>query len=104
MADIKYEDGDWNGLIRNLATDCVNKNIGWVVRRLVLAACVYFLWQERNGRIFRDVHKSSQDIYNKVVDNVKGRLYGIIVKDSINTRNVEEKWQVKCRRAKIVVA
>ncbi|PWA39134.1 ATPase, F1/V1/A1 complex, alpha/beta subunit, Zinc knuckle CX2CX4HX4C [Artemisia annua] len=93
IADTKNVDGDWNRLIMNFTTECVNKNIGWVVRRLVLAACVYFLWQERNGRIFRDVHNSSQEIYNKVVENVKGRLSGIIVKDSINTRSVEEKWQ-----------
>ena len=98
MADITYENCEWYGLIMRLANDCINKNIGWIVRRLVFAACVYFLWQERNGRIFRDNQNSSQEIYNKVVENVKYRLAGITVKDSSNVRKVEDKWMVKCKR------
>ncbi|PWA73485.1 reverse transcriptase domain, Reverse transcriptase zinc-binding domain protein [Artemisia annua] len=98
MADIMYENCDWYGLIMRFANDCINKNIGWIVRRLVFAACVYFLWQERNERIFRDNQNSSQEIYNKVVENVKYRLAGITVKDSSNVRKVEDKWMIKCKR------
>lgn len=100
MADINCDNSSWEELIKSMADECIQKNIGWVVKRLVLAACVYFLWQERNGRIFKEVQNSSQEVYNKVVDTVKCKLIGIVVKDSNNVRYVEEKWQVKCRRSK----
>ncbi|PWA41355.1 reverse transcriptase zinc-binding domain-containing protein [Artemisia annua] len=64
MAEINCEKSNWQELIRRLANDCVNKNIGWVVKRLILAACIYYIWLERNGRIIKDVHNSSQEVYN----------------------------------------
>ncbi|PWA42372.1 reverse transcriptase zinc-binding domain-containing protein [Artemisia annua] len=98
MAEINYEERNWQELIRRFVNDCVNKNIGWVVRRLTLAASIYFIWQERNGRIFKDAHSSSKEVYNRIVENVKYKLNGITVKDSLNVRNVEAKWKIKCKR------
>ncbi|GJX75025.1 hypothetical protein Tco_0313620 [Tanacetum coccineum] len=68
-----------------------------VVRRLILAASVYNIWQERNGRIFKDVKRSSEEVFKCVVEVVKNRLIGLTLKDSSAVKNVENKWMISCK-------
>ncbi|PWA85577.1 hypothetical protein CTI12_AA064980 [Artemisia annua] len=98
IAEIECDEWNWIELLNNLANSCVLRNFGWVIKRLALAACVYKLWQERNGRIFRDVQRTSHEIFNNIVDTIKYNILGITVKDSVNVRRVEARWNVKCKK------
>ncbi|PWA52348.1 hypothetical protein CTI12_AA455900 [Artemisia annua] len=99
IAEIEYDYRNWNELLKCLAYSCVQNSIVLVVKRLALAASVYTIWQERNGRIFKDVHKTSQEVFNDIADIIRHKLLGITVKNSVNVRKVEARWNVKCKKA-----
>ncbi|GKA84481.1 hypothetical protein Tco_0806076 [Tanacetum coccineum] len=55
-------------------------SIGNVVNKLVLAATVYFIWQERNLRSFRGESRSEEVVLNAICESVKSKLMSIRVK------------------------
>ncbi|PWA37471.1 reverse transcriptase zinc-binding domain-containing protein [Artemisia annua] len=98
IAEIDCDEWIWTELLNELSNSCVLRNFGWIIKRLALAACVYTLWQERNGRIFRDMHKNSNEVFNNIVDAIKTKILGITVKDSVNVRRVEARWNAHCKK------
>ena len=70
------------GGIVNIMALCTFKNNIWhVVNRLVLAATVYYLWEARNYRLFRN-EKRKAEIYRIIISNVKDKLLSLRVRKS----------------------
>ncbi|GKE64669.1 hypothetical protein Tco_1518830, partial [Tanacetum coccineum] len=67
------------------------KNIGSVVNKLILAVAVYFIWQERNFRMFKGESRSEDVMFNLIYDNVKSKLMTIRVKKSFRTDFIAKK-------------
>ncbi|GKD46818.1 hypothetical protein Tco_1271463, partial [Tanacetum coccineum] len=60
----------------------MNNNIWSIIRRLVCAAAVYFVWQERNKRMFGEEKRDSEELIKIVTESVTMKLMGLKVKDS----------------------
>ncbi|XP_071688031.1 uncharacterized protein [Rutidosis leptorrhynchoides] len=61
---------DWMLISNELATGPINSAYV-VVSKLMFAACVYFIWQERNSRIFKKGEMRVYKTFNKAnLDNV----------------------------------
>ncbi|GJY22232.1 RNA-directed DNA polymerase, eukaryota, reverse transcriptase zinc-binding domain protein [Tanacetum coccineum] len=59
-------------------------------RRISLAAVVYFIWKERNQRIFRRGKRNSNKLYDDIIDVIKLKLMNIKEKDSRAVRRVAD--------------
>ncbi|GKD81843.1 hypothetical protein Tco_1348682, partial [Tanacetum coccineum] len=92
IAEIKGDDIEWEDIVQNLINAGNGNNIISVVRRLVFVTSVYSIWQERNSRIFKDVKRSSEDIYKHIVNTMKNKFLGITFKDAV--RDMECKCPV----------
>ena len=69
-------------------------NIGSVVRRLCLSACVYMIWQERNNRIFREEERNVDVLVQCICDVIKCRLSSLTVKNTRAIIDVGKEWDV----------
>nr|XP_043619603.1 uncharacterized protein LOC122591396 [Erigeron canadensis] len=74
-------------VIRILARDKENNNLGVVVNRIMVVAAVYYIWQERNARIFRSQERNKEGLSQIIRDSVRTQLLSIKVR---KTRNVEQ--------------
>ncbi|XP_071738976.1 uncharacterized protein [Rutidosis leptorrhynchoides] len=63
--------------------------------RLVLAACVYFIWQERNARLFRHQKKAATKVGEDVQNYIRWKLLSLKVKNSSAVKKVAELWNLK---------
>ena len=81
---------DWRNIVDRLSDMPCNSNIRSVVRKMVVATCVYGIWKERNARIFTTDKKSTKVIIKEIEDSVKLLLLSLQVKNSIQLRAVEE--------------
>nr|GEV72208.1 reverse transcriptase domain-containing protein [Tanacetum cinerariifolium] len=54
--------------------------------------------KERNGRIFKEAKRNSEELVKSIVDTVKHKLLGLIVKDSSAVRDIERKWAIFCKK------
>ncbi|GJX74081.1 hypothetical protein Tco_0312676 [Tanacetum coccineum] len=69
-----------------------------IIRRLAFAASIYIIWQERNGKVFRNNKRSCDDLFKTTVEMIKNKLSGIIVKDSAAVKEIKVKWDISCQR------
>ncbi|GKC62818.1 hypothetical protein Tco_1095416, partial [Tanacetum coccineum] len=53
------------------------KSIGIVVNKLILAATIYFIWQERNMRMFKDERRIEEAIIKIIYDYVISKLMSV---------------------------
>nr|GEV68590.1 RNA-directed DNA polymerase, eukaryota, reverse transcriptase zinc-binding domain protein [Tanacetum cinerariifolium] len=98
MADIKGNEFDWDEIVQFLISVGNGNIIKSVTRRLIFAASVYSIWQERNKRIFKDVMNSSEEVYTQITEIVRNKLLGIKVKNSSAVRIVESRWSISLNK------
>ncbi|PWA62510.1 hypothetical protein CTI12_AA360790 [Artemisia annua] len=80
---------------RYIADKQVKNNFGWAMDKLILAASVYFIWQERNRRLFTGVSRNVESVINCIKDSVKTRLLALKVKKSTKSQRTASKWGLK---------
>ena len=80
---------------RYIADKQVKNNFGWAVDKLILAASVYFIWQERNRRLFTGVSRNVESVISCIKDSVKTRLLALKVKKSTKSQRIASKWGLK---------
>ncbi|GJZ42787.1 ribonuclease H-like domain-containing protein [Tanacetum coccineum] len=61
---------------------------------------IYSIWQERNGRIFRDNKRSCEELYKFIVKMIKSKLLGLTAKNSAVVKEIEVKWNISCHKIK----
>nr|GEV73046.1 hypothetical protein [Tanacetum cinerariifolium] len=88
----------WDHMVSEMKTLPSNKNIWSIVRRLVCSVAVYYIWQERNNRLFKKEKRDKKTIFNIVIETIRMKLMGIKVKDSRTVKELEEKWNIKMQR------
>ncbi|GJU84292.1 RNA-directed DNA polymerase, eukaryota, reverse transcriptase zinc-binding domain protein [Tanacetum coccineum] len=98
IADIRCISFDLMSIMQFLIDVGNSNNIKSIIRRTAFAACIYSIWQERNGRIFRKVRRSCDEVFKSTVDKLKHRLLGLTIKDSPAVRDTESKWGISCRK------
>ncbi|GKF04253.1 hypothetical protein Tco_0034921 [Tanacetum coccineum] len=64
-----------------------------VISKLVLAAAAYFLWQERNNRLFRKEKRSIDQVVDCIINSVRLKLVSCRWKSSRAALDI-----IKCNR------
>lgn len=78
----------WPETILWCANKFRGKSIQAVISRLLLSATIYFIWQERNFRIFKNCVRSSDTIVFSIMNEVRLRLHSLKFKDRPQVRRV----------------
>ncbi|GJW02174.1 RNA-directed DNA polymerase, eukaryota, reverse transcriptase zinc-binding domain protein [Tanacetum coccineum] len=85
-------------IINDMIALPMNNNIWSIIRRLVIAAAVYYVWQERNDRLFKNEKRKSETIISTIKESIRLKLMGMRVKESRTVNEVEKIWNVKISR------
>ena len=72
----------------------MNESIRSVLSRIIFAACVYFIWNERNKRLFTNDKHDSKELINIVINHIRLKLSSLKVKRSIPVMKVCNNWDV----------
>ncbi|GJT46938.1 RNA-directed DNA polymerase, eukaryota, reverse transcriptase zinc-binding domain protein [Tanacetum coccineum] len=65
-----------------------------IIQWLVFAAAVYFVWQERNFRLFRKIERTADRVFDIIMDTVRLRLMGLNIKRSCKVDKVAATWNL----------
>ncbi|GKC98845.1 hypothetical protein Tco_1169120 [Tanacetum coccineum] len=85
----------WCKLICQISNMRCNKSIMSILRRLVIAASVYYIWQERNKRLFLSEQRSWECLVNIITNTIRLRLASFRVKKTKQTAIVADKWKIQ---------
>ncbi|GJY50707.1 reverse transcriptase zinc-binding domain-containing protein [Tanacetum coccineum] len=86
---------DWKEVLECLKALPCRKNIWVVVKKMVLAATIYFLWQKRNIRQFQNEKRPWEELWKIIEDTVKLKLSSLKVVASSNVKEIG--WKMKLR-------
>ncbi|GJS26786.1 RNA-directed DNA polymerase, eukaryota, reverse transcriptase zinc-binding domain protein [Tanacetum coccineum] len=78
-------------VVDKIAEKPSNNNIWKILQRLIVSASVYFIWQERNKRIFQDEKRSTDALCKNIEDNIENMLRALKVKKSRAVLDVANK-------------
>ncbi|GJS14913.1 reverse transcriptase domain-containing protein [Tanacetum coccineum] len=89
---------NWEEIIKDMSNYKSQNNVWNIIRKLCLGATVYYVWQERNGRLFKNECRDSKVIERLIFDDVRSRLMSLRANRSNAVRNAEEEWEInfKC--------
>ena len=85
---------NWAEVVSGLSIKTGNNSIWSVIQRLVFGAVVYFLWQERNIRIFQKDFRTDETVFKIIVDTVRYKLLGLKIKHSLEARKAAIVWKI----------
>ncbi|GKA78310.1 RNA-directed DNA polymerase, eukaryota, reverse transcriptase zinc-binding domain protein [Tanacetum coccineum] len=97
LLNVRLSD-NWNQIISEMVLLPLNRNIWSIVRRISLNAAVYYIWQERNNRIFKQEKRDADTMVNLIKENTRLKLIGLKVKDSVTVKEVERRWQIQMKK------
>ncbi|GJZ97390.1 RNA-directed DNA polymerase, eukaryota, reverse transcriptase zinc-binding domain protein [Tanacetum coccineum] len=81
-------------VVDEIAKKGCSSSIGSVLNRLAIANTVYFIWNERNKRIFSHEQRNWQSLLNGIVESIKLQLLGLKVKNSDAVKKVSKEWEI----------
>ena len=93
--DCFIPDSHWESFVTNFSKLPCKNSIGSVVRRLCFGAIIYFLWQERNFRNFRNEKRDWNTLFKMICETVKTRLLGLKVMKSAVVDRVKQVWGIQ---------
>ncbi|PWA53535.1 reverse transcriptase zinc-binding domain-containing protein [Artemisia annua] len=92
MAKLDDVSNSWAQIISSIVNRPAQNSIWSVIQRLVLGASVYFVWQERNLRLFGGHSRTVEELTKIVIDNVRLRLMGLKLKTTPDVIMAAEVW------------
>nr|GEW45364.1 hypothetical protein [Tanacetum cinerariifolium] len=82
----------WCDIVKFMINRPINKSIWSILQRLVLGATVYFIWQERNLRLFQNRHRSKEELCRLIKDMVRLRVLSLRLKPSAQVYEAIDIW------------
>ncbi|GJR31859.1 RNA-directed DNA polymerase, eukaryota, reverse transcriptase zinc-binding domain protein [Tanacetum coccineum] len=82
----------WSDILNFMLKIPFNKSIWSVLQRLLIGASSYFVWLERNLRIFQRKARSLDDIFNLIKEAVRLRIMGLTLNDTVQVFEAAKLW------------
>ncbi|GKB44263.1 RNA-directed DNA polymerase, eukaryota, reverse transcriptase zinc-binding domain protein [Tanacetum coccineum] len=98
MARLEGISNCWPSIISAIVNKSSNNTIWSVIQRLVWGACVYFIWQERNGRCFMKMFRDIDCLFNMIMDSVRLRLLGLTIKTTPSVLEALKFWNLQINK------
>lgn len=104
MCKIQTGSNSWKTVMEELMQMPNKRNIWLILRKIVFAAVTYFIWIERNSRLFKDVKRPWEILWKEIEETVKLKISGLKVADSRNVNEVYDLWGITGKLQKTVNA
>ena len=82
----------WEDHIASAADAWKGKQPRHIISRICLSATIYYIWQERNNRVFKDVAKPREQLLSNIVCIIRN-IIGVAWKQDINVQLYMDRWK-----------
>lgn len=97
VSGIGWSNLPWNDLINWAATNFPSKhNHDHIIARISMATAVYFIWYERNNRLFNQAFKSAASLVDDIIQLLRLHLSTIKLKTPLSD-SIKARWGISGR-------
>nr|GEW81642.1 hypothetical protein [Tanacetum cinerariifolium] len=94
MARLEDLSNVWAEIISGIVNKPACNGIWSIIQILVLGAMVYFVWQERNFRLFRKCERSDDKLFLIITETIRLKFTGLtLLKASLDVKKATEVWK-----------
>nr|XP_043619773.1 uncharacterized protein LOC122591577 [Erigeron canadensis] len=97
IKDVTYMESSsckWDDIVVDFLCSRKNNSAKSVIAHLVIAASVYYVWQERNNRMFSNYARPPEKIRDIILETVHYRLVKMQFKNNARTSNLLAAWKL----------
>ncbi|GJQ97561.1 hypothetical protein Tco_0008700 [Tanacetum coccineum] len=94
MADLGSSATNVYDIIHNLLPFVKRRTTRSVIAKLVVAATAYYVWQERNWRLFKKGKRSSDQIVECILSTIRLKLLSCKLKKSKSGESLARLWDL----------
>ena len=84
----------WVEVVSGISIRTANNTIWSIIQRLVVGATVYYIWQERNGRLYQKDERSVEVLFCMIVETIRMRLMSLKIKYSNEVIKAAAIWRL----------
>ena len=92
MAKLENVSNCWPQIISSIVNFPARNSIWTVKQRLVWGAAVYYIWQERNVRLFGGYSRTENELFKIITEAVRFRIMGLQIKVTPDVISAAEVW------------
>lgn len=81
-------------IVHSLIVAAKSRSVRSVVSKLLFAATSYFIWQERNSRIFKNQFRSEAQVVDVIKSTVRLKLLTCRFKKTVNVVDLVRVWKL----------
>ncbi|XP_021979685.1 uncharacterized protein LOC110875793 [Helianthus annuus] len=85
----------WDDIVNWLLDRSNSKLASVYVAKLIVAATAYYIWQERNARLFRNQVRPPESLSDIIIQQVRYKLIGAKLKKCENVRRLLRAWDIE---------
>ncbi|XP_022030979.1 uncharacterized protein LOC110931895 [Helianthus annuus] len=84
----------WEEIVEWLLVRANSKSAANYVSRILVAATAYFIWQERNARLFKNQMRPPDHLCQVVINTVRYKLTGVRLKRTDKVARLLQEWEI----------
>ena len=84
----------WDDIVIWLSSRAKSRSITSVIGKLMVAATAYFIWQERNNRLFANHARPPDILANVIKTTVRARLLKLKFKRNARVQSILSAWKI----------
>lgn len=84
----------WVEIVKILEQLAKKSSIAGLICRLVFGASVYFIWQERNNRVFKKGCRSCEQLFQTIFNTVRLKIASLQIKNDDIVKSVSRAWKI----------
>lgn len=85
---------DWQDLVAHVSANWKGKLLDQIINKIVLASLVYYIWQERNSRMFQSQFRTTRQVIASIIESVRFKIMGLRIRISSRTSRTLERWNI----------
>ncbi|XP_022042079.1 uncharacterized protein LOC110944741 [Helianthus annuus] len=84
----------WASIMQWMEVNANSRTLEHIVCNILVAASTYFIWQERNNRIFSQLQRNASVLSKVIVDTVRLRIMGFRIGRDPKHRKLLDRWLI----------
>ncbi|XP_022007469.1 uncharacterized protein LOC110906673 [Helianthus annuus] len=85
----------WEEIVEWLLDRASSKSASNYVSRILVAATAYFIWQERNAKLFKNQVRPPDQLCQIIINIVRYKLMGVRLKRNDNVLKLLREWEIQ---------
>ncbi|MFS7927039.1 hypothetical protein Hanom_Chr04g00304231 [Helianthus anomalus] len=94
MVDLDSVTDNWSSIMIWMAQYADSKKLVHVICKILIVASSYFVWQERNNRLFSQKYRTPEQVAQVIFHTVRLKLMGFKDDNNPVNRRLFEKWKI----------